>query len=364
MRTVTNINNTSAVEVPTVITDGIQGTTTLELRATLKKAAGTNQRVFVFHGGHVTARKDGSSCFGSFRPTPWMKKNGEFVIEDGSHKKSTVWARNVWKETPDLDMDTAAIVGALQTNPQLVAVFPQYAHLLKGGLKYGDNNPLPDYLLSLFGTKEGYLPNIQFTFSIPSKFAEMVEEIRELLADKEPGENYSFVVRFDATKLNVASEIEEEYTEDAGWIKKVPIYPTYIGWIEGTSNEDSAKFIDPEQAATAFQQSCNTASTKPKYKSVEDLKNESAAIAEKLKGVKKGKKGHESVLQQLFNAVDKVQNNRKGSTAWKEGVREIQEAKELLQAIEDRGENSRVQPGYTEQVVNKALKEIAGQLDD
>lgn len=351
-----NVNNTfvpSATLQP--VADGIDSNFIVEMRGTLTRNKNKNCDLFYFRGGKVARKRDqdDSTKFGFVRPFPRIKKKGEFLKdEDGNFAVNPVWVKAVSKPAAP-NPELAAIAGAWAAAtaeqkaewaalPQFAAILPQ----LKQDPIYQDFC-FRSYLKELGFEHDQAINRVAFTFTVPQKFHDRIEEIQEMVNEKQEGEHYSFVLRFDIRHMNMAVDLKEEYVveEDGEKVlfKQIPIIPTYIGWVEGLTLDENTKFVDPEQAGSAFNKACQSASDKAQYISIDTMRSESARIAE---SIGTGKKAHLPLRDAIFEA------------AMAKDEAKLQTAAEALRLIEERGANPKVGKGYTDSILKAAHEKL------
>lgn len=359
-RTRTQVNtqiSTAVASNQIQIEDGLVSDRVLEIRGTLKVAPGDNNRQFYFHGGHVTVRDKGG-FFGALRPFPWLKnKEGWILNPDGTHKTGKLWCQRVTKGSAVvLSPQDKLMLAAIQNSPEQLEVLKPLLSLevlaaLNPQLQYEEFN-LDGYLENILGHK-----NVQLTFSIPQQWDYLINNIKETLADKEEGQSFSFVLRFDSRRLNLAKDIEQEYQSEE-FRQDIPIYPTYFAMIPGSTwEDDTSKYVDPEIADEAWE--LGLVSKEVIYISRETLAARAEIIKTRINNTGTGKKDHTSILTDIFTAVEILKTERKGSKPYKTALLKFEEAKLVLLGIEERGQNKGVPAGYTEKLVNKANSELA-----
>lgn len=345
MRSINNLPAISAdvkpvAAIPSVSSQadsGIHNNYTVEIRGTLTKVKKANQDRFAFYNGKVAARYDGSGYFGIAIPFP-----SSINEEGGRVYGDPMWIKHVSKPAEkEADPNLTLLAGMLATasaeqKAQLMQT-PQFAgllDLLNPQLQY------TDFCLETVLAKLGIThKQVKLSFTVPQKFNMVIDEIIELMKNKDKGTNYSFVIRFDLSQMNLAIAPKEQYESEGELYKQISIVPTYIGYVEGVTQTQTVRHADPELVGAGLQAGIKVAEKKPKYVSISDMRAESKAIAA---SIGTGKKGHHTVKNQIFAAIE----------AGDEDL--LQVLVEALKSVE--GTNPHVPVGYTDDLVQTAKR--------
>ena len=338
----TRTTNFASISTATV-SNGIVGQNTLEFRATLSNSKIDNKVQFVYHGGRITLGKNG--LFGEFRPMPIvMGADRQPKINDaGNVLHSTTWIANVVEKGNDLSEQDKALLAIAIANPTIAAIMP--AHIQEAmAIGTGLVHEQIDWATLLQEIVD--IENVKFTFSIPSEFTNVVEQIKDLVTTKEKGQNYSIVIRFDAGNIRADGELKEEYNSDV-LRKDLKITPTYIGFIDGcTSTEtNNSKLIAPIVISNAISKAKVVAQDKvvSPYLDQAFLQAQSAKVKERLATIGTGKKSHQPIVAAIYDSSTKEEFN---------------ENVEVLNALAERCTNNIVTTSYVENIVTKAIAEL------
>ena len=346
-------NSSSAAASLMLVDDGINSSNTLEFRATLAPAGATNKAgnassvQFVYHGGRITLGKHG--LFGEFRPMPYQyeSKDGVRTIKtnaDGTAVTSRTWCQHVTKSSFNLTAQEQSIIALIQSKPENAALLSGMLSLnaqkalSEGGLQY------EEFDWETFLEASDLIQNTKFTFSIPSRFDSVIEQIKDVISSKEKGENYSLVIRFDANHLIGNKDLAKEYNSEEDR-KDVGIIITYIGIIGGVTKTDTnlSKVINPIIVTSALDKAKAAAKNKEAnpYLDQSFLAEQAKRVRERLNSLGRGKKAHQPIVASIYEAA------AVGNTV------KLEEDLALLKAVEIRGENPAVNIGYTANIERK-----------
>jgi hypothetical protein len=343
MRTRQELNIASAAAIASQVvtqSDIKAGKRYIEFRFTCKKATGGNKVAFYFHGGRMI-ENDGK-FFASFRPLPWAKnRQGEFKLNaDGSHQRNPVWAKVVSAPVSTLSAQEMVLVAAAKDNPTVLSLLP--AHIQEA-VKSPEINYQDFDLQTWVETFSQGMDNVKFTFNVPSNFKPMMENLKNLIDSEE--NVYSLVMRFDLDEpIYGLSELNEVYDSEE-LEKSFPLKPTYVGFIQEVTKSDLPKsaFINPALVNSAMDKAIAAATIKKEeWLHSSYLSNQSAAMAERLERIGRGKKAHHPILEEM-NAAAEAGNTQV-----------FAENAAVLLAVAERGENPHLPVEKAKDLIEKA----------